>query len=124
RGDDAGPAVAALLDADRLTAQQLGDALGVLARLGAYGRNVDRTEHVHWLRGMRCYFGRFSSPGYGRIGFTAPLGCGFGMVRIMLANPQVDHPRDDFRREQDNRDAEEVRQRQEMGIAVAIVGLF
>lgn len=57
------------------------------------------------------YFGRFSSPGYGRIGLTLPLGCGLGIVKLMLAEAQVDDPGDDLGGEQHDRDPEEVRQR-------------
>jgi hypothetical protein len=63
------------------------------------------------MRLVASYFGRFSSPGYGRIGLTLPLGCGLGIVKFMLADTQVDDPRDDFRGEQHDRDTEEVRQR-------------
>jgi hypothetical protein len=63
------------------------------------------------MRLVANYFGRFSSPGYGRIGLTLPLGCGLGIVKNMLADTQVDDPGDDFGGEQHDRDPEEVRQR-------------
>ena len=44
---DPHPAAVVLLDTDGLTAQQFGDALGVVARLGADGGDVDGAEHVH-----------------------------------------------------------------------------
>jgi hypothetical protein len=47
-GADASPTVAPVLDRDRLAAQQLGHALGVLARLGADRGDLLDAEHVHW----------------------------------------------------------------------------
>jgi hypothetical protein len=43
------------------------------------------------MRLVASYFGRFSSPGYGRIGLTLPLGRGFGTTWLVMRGPWNDH---------------------------------